>query len=392
MESIIKDKTLIIKLEGKIDSMSSENIEKEINDVMNNESYEFNKLEIDARNLEYISSAGLRVFLKIAKKIELEITNASFDVYNVFEMTGFNQMIKVTKCLRKINTDNLEVIGRGAHGIVYKLDDETIVKVFTDNSTRESIDEERERSKKAFVKGVPTAISFDTVECSGGKLGVVYEMMGSSLSSYLNNHLDEMDYYAKEMSKLLHTLHSAQMDDEDKKDFKRVIDEYLFFAEKLDKYFDKDKVEEFKNLLKSIRFENTLVHGDFHPNNIMITGNELMIIDLADTHIDNKYFDFGAMYQDFLTVSDSEVMDRIGMSNENLKVLYDKIMYYYADGNEEEIKHNKEMAELFNLLKYATIPIRLEDQMDLYMDYMVKDLNEKVFDKIDELKEKFKNI
>ena len=212
MESIIKENTLVILLEGKLDSTSSEVIEKELLDEIKKHENEFNKLEINIEKLEYVSSAGLRIFLKVAKSVnDFEITNASNDVYNVFEMTGFNQMIKVTKALRKIDTSNLEIIGAGAHGTVYKLDDETIVKVFTDGSSQEIIDEERERTKKAFMKGLPTTISFDTVDCGNNTLGVVYEMMGMPLSKYLNEHPEEFDTYAKKMAELLKTLHEIKM-------------------------------------------------------------------------------------------------------------------------------------------------------------------------------------
>lgn len=48
---------------------------------------------IDADNLEYISSAGLRVILKVRKEEpKLAIINVSPDVYEVFDMTGFTDI------------------------------------------------------------------------------------------------------------------------------------------------------------------------------------------------------------------------------------------------------------------------------------------------------------
>ena len=51
---------------------------------------------VDAENLEYISSAGLRVVLKLRKEEpKLAIINVAADVYEVFDMTGFSRILTI---------------------------------------------------------------------------------------------------------------------------------------------------------------------------------------------------------------------------------------------------------------------------------------------------------
>ena len=66
----------------------------------------------------------------------------------------------MTRPMREISIEGCEVLGRGGNGIVYKLDPETIVKVyFGKRNSMEKIDQNREVTKKAFVHGVPTTIA-----------------------------------------------------------------------------------------------------------------------------------------------------------------------------------------------------------------------------------------
>jgi anti-anti-sigma factor len=79
------------KIKGKIDSNNALEFEKEIMAVKPN--------EIDASELEYISSAGLRVLLgtlqTIEGKGEMVVLNPSPAVMEVFVLTGFNRLFNI---------------------------------------------------------------------------------------------------------------------------------------------------------------------------------------------------------------------------------------------------------------------------------------------------------
>ncbi|MCM1325973.1 MAG: STAS domain-containing protein [Bacteroidales bacterium] len=87
---------LIIKLEGRLETSTAPQLqeiaEKELQDVTD--------LQIDMEQLEYVSSAGLRVLLFISKKMKAKQGNMSIchvgeDIMEVFEITGFNNILTI---------------------------------------------------------------------------------------------------------------------------------------------------------------------------------------------------------------------------------------------------------------------------------------------------------
>ena len=56
--------------------------------------------------------------------------------------------------------------------------------------------------------------------------------------------------------------------------------------------YSKEEMDQLLKLLESIPDRNTLVHGDYHPNNIMVNDGELIMIDLGDFSIGHPVFDF----------------------------------------------------------------------------------------------------
>ena len=87
---------ITISLEGRIDSGNAAAVESEFNDVMKDKNP--SAVILDAEGLDYISSAGLRIILRLRKNHpDLRIINVKSDVYEVFEMTGFTEMMTVEK-------------------------------------------------------------------------------------------------------------------------------------------------------------------------------------------------------------------------------------------------------------------------------------------------------
>ena len=86
---------LEIALEGRLDTMTSPELEKELSaDLPSAES-----LTLDLAKLEYISSAGLRVLLSahksMASKGGMKVKNVSEIVQEVFDVTGFADILNI---------------------------------------------------------------------------------------------------------------------------------------------------------------------------------------------------------------------------------------------------------------------------------------------------------
>ena len=85
----------IIELKGRLDTTTAPVLDKTINDDIG----DTKNLVLDVKGLEYISSAGLRVLLSAQKKMQkigsMKVTNVCEEVMEVFEMTGFADILVI---------------------------------------------------------------------------------------------------------------------------------------------------------------------------------------------------------------------------------------------------------------------------------------------------------
>ena len=85
----------IIKIEGRLDTTTAPELEKAIN----GEGDALKNLVLDFKGIDYISSAGLRVILTAQKKMNvqghMELINVSEAVMDIFEMTGFADILEI---------------------------------------------------------------------------------------------------------------------------------------------------------------------------------------------------------------------------------------------------------------------------------------------------------
>ena len=91
------DKELTLTVEGRIDTLTSKELEDEITAELGN----FDSLILDFANLEYISSAGLRVLISTQKKLKADnipmiIKNVTDSVNEIFRMSGFDKILNYT--------------------------------------------------------------------------------------------------------------------------------------------------------------------------------------------------------------------------------------------------------------------------------------------------------
>ena len=86
---------LVLEITGRLDTSSVPALDKTINENLG----EIKSLILDFKNLEYISSAGLRVLLSTQKKLQqkgtMKIKNVREEVMEVFEITGFVDILTV---------------------------------------------------------------------------------------------------------------------------------------------------------------------------------------------------------------------------------------------------------------------------------------------------------
>lgn len=353
MEFVKKEETLIIKLGGRVDSSNAAEVEKELVDICTEN--EHGKVVVDIEKLEYISSAGLRVILKIKKsQNDMEIINASNEVYEIFSMTGFSDIISIKKALRTISTDGCELIGKGGHGTVYRLDTDTIIKVYDKTEPLDEIEREIEYARNAFVSGIPTAIAYDVVKC-GESYGTVFELINSNtLSHVLNTQPEKYNEYSKKYIELVHTLHTTETDTNRLSNIK---DLYNKWADDMLEYFSGDEVDLLHEVINSVEDRKTFVHGDIHPKNIMVQNGELLFIDMADLTYGHPVFDYGGTGVTHMLSSEENVKSLIGVEKKIAVQLWNDLLKAEFGGRpEEEFQKINEMLLNFAWLKFSLAP------------------------------------
>ncbi len=96
--SINKDgKKTLVKIVGRLDTTNVADFEKEIAPMMIEPEGD---MELDCSELDYISSSGLRIFLKLQKCMpeaggKLVLSNMKSEIKEVFDMTGFTSIFTI---------------------------------------------------------------------------------------------------------------------------------------------------------------------------------------------------------------------------------------------------------------------------------------------------------
>ena len=320
------------RIKGKIDSTNAAEFEKELMAAK--------PAELDASELEYISSAGLRAILKLAKAVgDVTVNNVSSGVYEIFNVTGFTEILAVNKKLKEINVDNAELLGAGANGRVYRVDEERIVKVYNKISNPpEKIRREQESARRAFVHGVPSAIPFELVRV-GDELGMIYELVDAkTLGSVVHSSPEKLREYALSMSALMKKLHSTEMEKDTMPDARMTLRLWADIAAKSD-YYTKDDMQRVYDLIDSIPLRNTFIHGDFHPGNIMVQNDELILIDMGDASVGHPVIDLLGTYQ-LMSLTPKKnpnvAMRYLGMTTEEAIEMWDIFIRDYLGTNDDK--------------------------------------------------------
>ncbi len=292
MNTRLEKNTLTLFLEGRIDSNNAAQVEKEIMDAV--AAAPGADPEIDAEKLEYISSAGLRVLMKLRKQAgkAMPVWNVSPEICEIFEVTGFTELLDVHKRLRQIDLEGLPVIGRGATAQVYRLDRETVVKVFKPNTSMEIIRNENERSRNAFLSGIPTAISFDLVK-AGDCYGTVHELLDAeNFKSVLEKDRTHLEEHMGRFARAMRRMHQIEVDPAR---FPPTKQGSLAILPRLSGICTEEEIEKLRQLYETIPDRSTFIHGDAHPGNVMVQNGEFLFIDLMTCGSGHPVFDLTSM-------------------------------------------------------------------------------------------------
>lgn len=323
-----------IRVVGRVDSANAASVEEKILQMHTQDE----PITLDFAELVYISSAGLRVLLKLKKAFgDVTVVNVSSEVYEIFQITGFDDMLNVKKALREIPIDGCTLIGRGGTGSVYRIDDETVVKVFDSTASYETVDKEREYARTAFTHGVPTAIAYDVVK-SGECYGAVYECINSdTLGNAFMTYPERFDEFIEKYVSLCRTINSIKISEGIFENIQDVLSQRL---DKVAAFLPKEDGIMLSEIIRCMPESDTLVHGDLHTGNVMLLDGELMLIDMADMTTGPQKYDFMCMYRDFCLMPQGKkefAEQTMGMSAEMIRKVWDAFAVSYLGTDDKSV-------------------------------------------------------
>ncbi len=347
-----ENNTARIVLGGHIDSTNAPETEKQIFAEPGLSAAK--EIVIDAENLEYISSAGLRLILKLRKLCPtLKMTGVSPEVYDVLDMTGFAEMIHVEKAYRKLSVEGCEILGEGSNGVVYRYDPEIVVKVYRNPEALDEIHRERQLARRALILGIPTAIPFDVVKV-GNSYGSVFELLNAkSFSKLIRSEPQNVDRYVGEFVDLLKKIHATEVDPNEMTDMKAVA---LDWAKYLVGHLPEEQSDKLIALIEAVPEQHTMIHGDYHTNNVEMQNGEVLLIDMDTLSFGHPVFELASMFLGFVGFSelDHTVSERF------LKLTYDVTTYIWHKSlslylNTEDEARITEVAEKAMIVGYARL-------------------------------------
>jgi len=337
-------------MRGHIDSNNAEDFEAAVRNAFSDTPPE--TLVLDARDLDYISSAGLRAVLRLSKEIpEVHMIDVRPSVYEVLDMTGFTQLITVEKALRTISVEGCPEIGRGAHGVVYRIAPDTIVKVFNPGEDLADIKKERELSRWAFVRGVPTAIPYDIVQV-GDQYGTVFELLDARSSvDYVKESPEHLDDFIQRSVQLMKQIHAIQVEPGELPNMRQQM---LEWTAELKDSFDAQQAEHLLQIVSEVPDTPTLLHADLHLKNIMMCEGELMLIDMDTLCMGDPIFDLATIYNSYREFPsiDEEAAAFLGIDVKTAYAICDRTFeLYLEDADEQSTAITRKQAQILGCIR-----------------------------------------
>ena len=258
------------------------------------------------------------------------------------------------RAYKEVSIKGCKLLGHGAKGEVYRYNDELVIKVFNQNNTYSDVEREIDISRRAFILGMPTAISFGIVSV-GERYGAMYELVDSeTVSDCIARAPRQVTTYAGIMADLARLVHSVASGEEDGfPDAKNRLGGYIRGGIGCE---NEALAEKCMALIDALPQTNTLVHGDFHTGNVFLQNGEALIIDLDRTSRGHPIADISDLYYYYVILGedDPEVVEKfMGFSYETAKRFFRAFLAHYL-GTKDEARL-REVTEKASLIGHSRL-------------------------------------
>ncbi|MBR3739886.1 MAG: HD domain-containing protein [Clostridia bacterium] len=255
---------------------------------------------------------------------------------------------------KEVSINGCKQIGRGAKGEVYRYNDELIIKVFNQTNTYRDVEREIALSRKAFILGMPTAISFGIVSV-GDRYGAMYELVDSeTISSCIARAPGQVEVYAQGMADLARLIHSIEADEsEGFPDAKERVRDYINGGIACE---NEALADQCMKLIDALPQTNTLIHGDFHTGNVFLQKGEPLLIDMDRVSRGYPIIEISDLYYFHVVLGEDDpaVVEKfMGFSYETAKQFFRAFLVRYLETKDEN--RLREVTEKASVIAYSRL-------------------------------------
>jgi uncharacterized protein (TIGR02172 family) len=233
--------------------------------------------------------------------------------------------------------------------------------VFNQNNLYQDVEREIALSRRAFVLGVPTAISFGIV-LVGERYGAMYELVESeTISRHIARDPGQVNTYAKMMADLARAIHAVTVSEAD--GFPDALERLKPYIEGGIGRVDEALAERCMTLVNEISASQTLLHGDFHTGNVFLQKGEPLLIDMDRLSTGHPIAEISDLYYFYVILGENDpavVGDFMGFPYETAKEFFRSFLVYYLE-TEDEDKLN-EVSEKASLIGYSRLIRKVRKQ------------------------------
>ena len=344
-----------MSISGRVDAAEANNLQTEA--MAQIEQFEdIESIIIDASQLTFISSLGLRVILFLKKKYDdLRIIGACPDVYNVFKITGFHKIIPIEKALDSVSIEGCNLVE--GFDNVYQMTEDTVIKVYPKGTTKDDVDREIAMTKECFVLGIPAAMAFDPVMVDGN-----YALMCESTTPAQVKGIA--------LGKMLRKLHENKVDPDE--NFPSSLTNVKEEVKALDPYLGSDAVDRLLRMLSVLPDATSILHGNLTLTNIRNHDQGLVFTNLGKAGYGHPVLDLARLYSSF--------------SEEQRGEYFDEMLDEYFDlESYETIKRNRENIVILSQIFDFTSLIANGEPSDQALQQSKQDFQERIVDRWEEI-------
>ena len=253
---------------------------------------------------------------------------------------------------RKLSLEGARLVGSGAASSVYQLPNDDVVKVLLGTDFKEA---EREilLSKWVFLKGIPTAISYDVVDVDGHP-GLLYESLGrDNLRNQLRDHANDLTPLLEKYLELIRSINAIEVEEGQLPSAKQHA---LKEIQEIKAVFSEDEFARITTLFDTIPEDCHMVHGDCHIKNIKIVNGKPFLIDLDTLSVGDPIFELSGLcccYDAYsaLNLGGDGFNEFFGVEDRIIRETYHYILDHYSESlSDADKKSNLKKIELLTYL------------------------------------------